>query len=147
MKRWIIKFKESSPDESEFFIIDFFDFTEYNHQIFEIADVIIEDIIFSAENFEHYHILHNIEYLKSSENENFSKKNIVVILGTNILEQKFGLLFLKNLEKSYRLLALWPEEFLLQFINNNSLFIEYLGDIVNNPTSFYDISIVLTRKS
>ncbi|MHA1268199.1 MAG: hypothetical protein ACTSPY_00310 [Candidatus Helarchaeota archaeon] len=143
MKKWKVIFGEASTNILDTFEVNFFDVSEYTDQDYVISDDILEEIIILTQNKNNYHLMHNIKQIKNSDGEDYSKKNSVVILGTNILEQKFGMLFIKRLEKSFNLIALWPEEFLFQFSENTHLLIDYLSDIVNSPNSFYDISIIV----
>ncbi|MHA1229954.1 MAG: hypothetical protein ACTSRP_00105 [Candidatus Helarchaeota archaeon] len=142
MKIWTIEFSDKTETDQKSFIIDFYDVSEYNEKKIIIASEIIEEILVLIENHNNYNIMHNITKLDDPNGKNFMDKDFIVILGTNILEQKFGILFIKCLENCYCLEALWPEEFLLQFLENNELLMDYLSDIVNHPTSFYDISII-----
>jgi hypothetical protein len=70
----------------------------------------------------------------------------LVLLGTNILDQRFGFLFLKDMKNSYRILGIWPQKFLEQISENNKLILDYLSDIIHNSNSFIDISIILKNK-
>jgi len=143
MKKWNIEFSESKEGNSNSFNIEFYDVSEFTTQEFEISDEIIEEILILAQQKENYNLLHNIRFLRNFNGEDYTNKNVIVILGTTILEQKFGMLYLKILDKSFKLVALWPKEFILQFSDDNKLLINFLSDIVNEPDSFYDISVIL----
>ncbi|MHA1752324.1 MAG: hypothetical protein ACTSYZ_08150 [Candidatus Helarchaeota archaeon] len=143
MKKWNIEFSESKEGNSNSFNIEFYDVSEFTTQEFEISDEIIEEILILAQQKENYNLLHNIRFLRNFNGKDYTNKNVIVILGTTILEQKFGMLYLKILDKSFKLVALWPKEFILQFSDDNKLLINFLSDIVNEPDSFYDISVIL----
>lgn len=151
MKKWIVKLHESSlGKDSEDFTVEFYDFFEKVNQIFEINDEIIEEILMLTEKYEYFNILYNIKsvkkYVGHLEELDYSDREILVLLGTNILEQKFGVLFLKDMENSHRILGIWPRKFLEQISENIKLILDYLSDIIHNSNSFIDISIILKDK-
>jgi hypothetical protein len=153
MKKWVVKLHESSlgKDSNERdFKIEFYDFIEIVNQIFEINDEIIEEILLLTEKYDYFNIMHNIRSVKSYEGHleelDYSNREILVLLGTNILDQRFGFLFLKDMKNSYRILGIWPQKFLEQISENNKLILDYLSDIIHNSNSFIDISIILKNK-
>jgi len=147
MRKFILKIGNKKINSSDSFILEFYDYVQLIKRVYEISSEIIEEIILKTNEVEHYYVYNdlNIEFL--IDNQIDYNKYYIILLGTTILEQKFGMFFTEGLKNSYRLLGLWPHEFIEELTKDKNLLLNYLTDIIKEPDSFYDISILLFKMS
>ncbi|NVM54236.1 MAG: hypothetical protein HWN66_11090 [Candidatus Helarchaeota archaeon] len=105
----------------------------------------IDDLRWNIEKHPHYKAIRNIKSIESSTGDKPATNTVGVILASAASDDlQFGFLFTEIKKDSYEIIALWPDDFARVCKAKKELYKKFIVNLVQNPTTFAEVSVVLS---
>lgn len=141
---WSIVFEGPTEVASDDLNLNFYDIREIFGNYVGFESSIFEELVGNFEKFEHYHAVSNIKEAKSPEQEDFSDKPIVALLGVDQNNLKFGIL-LYALKPDAIILGLWPKQFFDAVRDDEKILVGTLVAFLKAPDNWRRVDLVISN--
>ncbi|MHA1998177.1 MAG: hypothetical protein ACTSU9_08670 [Promethearchaeota archaeon] len=151
MDNWNVVFDGEDPGPSDDFSLKFIDCSTLVGEPL-LNNLFIDDLIMLIKKEDHYNVIGNIKMIIDDGGADQSDKNIYALLGIMKNGLKLGFLLgnvIENESDLWHVAAIWPDEYAIQVLDDQNLFMKGLLLIIDKPEEWLRVDLItpLTKKT
>ncbi len=141
---WSIIFEGPTKGVADDFTLAFSDVREIFGNYVGFQSEVYKELLSNFNKFEHYHAVGNIKKVMSPEQEDFSDRPIVALLGIDKNELKFGILLYLG-ETDTIILGLWPKQFFNAVKEDENILVGTLVAFLRAPDNWKRVDLITSQ--